>query len=529
MEGQETGKLVSPPAAQETGKLRAARIPLDYYKKPNRLERWKGRFLALGVLAALLWWGASSLLRSDQGRSLYDRGPVAAVHATWEDKCDACHESFRPISTEALARSFAGAADAGDAKCQKCHAAPPHHGNPLLERDTPPCAGCHVEHRGRDAALARVTDKDCTRCHANLAAHVDPADAALIHTPHLAVSRFPQDHPPFPYEAGRRPGSDKLKFSHGVHLALGMNTEFTLAKIANQEDRARYRRDQGAADDAALVKLECQACHRTDPGDWRERSGGPAGAGLAQRTDGKYMLPIVYETQCAACHPLTFQPGDPADPNARPKAVPHRLQPADVREYLEAHYTAAYVQGTTGLFERAVPVRRFPGKLPDADVEPVRKVVGQRVHTAERYVFSEATCRKCHPEPPAAGQFAPEKIESPGVPAVWHKHAVFDHAAHKAMDCLLCHGQAVPAGKGEPVVEKSPTVMLPGIDTCRQCHAPAGRSGGTPHGGARFDCAECHRYHHGDDPLHGPGAAARAVDARHKLTVEEFLSGHGRP
>jgi hypothetical protein len=28
---------------------------------------------------------------------------------------------------------------------------------------------------------------------------------------------------------------------------------------------------------------------------------------------------------------------------------------------------------------------------------------------------------------------------------------------------------------------------MPKLDVCAQCHSPAG--------GARFDCAECHRYH----------------------------------
>ena len=86
--------------AQETGKFRAARIPLDYYKKPDLLRRWNRRLLVLAVLAAL---GATALglIRADRGSGLVSRGPVAAMHATWDDKCDACHTPFRPVSGEA--------------------------------------------------------------------------------------------------------------------------------------------------------------------------------------------------------------------------------------------------------------------------------------------------------------------------------------------------------------------------------------------------------------------------------------------
>ena len=80
--------------------------------------------------------------------------------------------------------------------------------------------------------------------------------------------------------------------------------------------------------------------------------------------------------------------------------------------------------------------------------------------------------------------------------------------------CAECHDAA--AGS-----ETSADVLIPGQDTCLKCHAPPSSSGG----GARFDCAECHRYHNGDAPLQGPGAAALGV--RDRLTVPQFLHGDG--
>ena len=33
-----------------------------------------------------------------RGTRFYTHGPVAAVHAAWEERCDACHEPFKPVN-----------------------------------------------------------------------------------------------------------------------------------------------------------------------------------------------------------------------------------------------------------------------------------------------------------------------------------------------------------------------------------------------------------------------------------------------
>jgi len=104
----------------------------------------------------------------------------------------------------------------------------------------------------------------------------------------------------------------------------------------------------------------------------------------------------------------------------------------------------------------------------------------------------------------------------PQVPEVWFKHAVFRHAPHRALDCLACHAQAKTSAV-------SADVLLPDIDTCFGCHGPQSYGEGKIRGGARFDCTECHRYHHGDSPLQGIGAAKRGVSV--KRGIEQFLSG----
>ena len=94
------------PALQETGKQRAARIPLDYYKRPNVLERWKVRLAGVALLATLAWLGASwAITRNDDFQS--SRGPLASVHQNWDNQCQACHEPFTSISSHSATPSSA--------------------------------------------------------------------------------------------------------------------------------------------------------------------------------------------------------------------------------------------------------------------------------------------------------------------------------------------------------------------------------------------------------------------------------------
>ena len=232
------------------------------------------------------------------------------------------------------------------------------------------------------------------------------------------------------------------------------------------------------------------------------------------------MLPITYENQCQACHPLTFG-------EEKAAVFPHRLQPPQVRQWLEDYYTAQYLKGNTAPFAQPIPLRPLPGKLPEEETKQALKVVKDKVDTAERYVWSKSTCVECH-EREQDDKTNTDRIAPTNVPDLWYPHAVFDHSAHRAVDCLQCH--APIAGEGQSGSEASLTqigMSLPQVETCQKCHAPRSGSGGAAHGGARFDCTECHRYHNGDNFLAGIGAKERS--APRPGSIEEFLSGdlHG--
>src|SRR6516162_7402023 len=132
---------------QETGKQRAIRIPLDYFRKGDTLGHWKRLFGFAALIAAVAWLVAAYLLpslfpgRFPAADMLYARGPVARVHAAWEEDCQACHVPFTPIKRATMLGKWCVSSE----QCKTCHKGPPHH-----EGQTPDlaCADCHRDHQG---------------------------------------------------------------------------------------------------------------------------------------------------------------------------------------------------------------------------------------------------------------------------------------------------------------------------------------------------------------------------------------------
>jgi hypothetical protein len=65
-------------------------------------------------------------------------------------------------------------------------------------------------------------------------------------------------------------------------------------------------------------------------------------------------------------------------------------------------------------------------------------------------------------------------------------------------------------------------VNLPGIAECKKCHGPQRTDNGQLLGGIRADCTGCHSYHHGTQPLLGPGAVI--YDPKEKMNTNQFLN-----
>ena len=504
----------------DAGKERSTRTPLDCHKQDDSLSRWKERLGVVALLVTLAWLGTSFWL-SDQGDFHASRGPVASVHQVWDTQCSACHVPCTPISSHSWAAPFLGDAQSSSQRCQACHDGPAHHAG---QQPDLTCGSCHREHRGRDASLVNLPDRDCTQCHRDLSKHYSCITAFQD-----VVSGFSMDaHPEF-RSIKTDPG--KLKFNHLRHLTAGMALKqgaevggeiHTLGKIA-EPFRKRYRDQQEKKQDDDPVQLQCASCHQLDSGDF----GFTSGKGnefpyslMAGPNAGAYMLPISYENQCQACHPLTIERKVADDPKAGYLTIPHRLSPQDIHDLLKAFFTAQIARGQACFLDKKAN-RPLPGKMPGLLEPTVRECIDQKVAHAEKDLYlGKRLCAECHyfegesiAEAIKTGQAPEVRVAPPQVPPVWYQHAKFNHTAHRAVQCAQCHAKAESS-------TLHTDVLIPNRDTCVQCHAPTAKTGTL---GARHNCTECHRYHNGELSTQGIGAARRSP--KKLRDVDNFLSG----
>ena len=181
----------------------AQRIDLSYPTQPSPMRTLRRVLVIVCALAAAAWGGYALVAKSER---IYNPGPVAAVHASFESDCWRCHDGGRPAATAAVAGGASGgwkfSKGVSDAACLKCHDGAIHadrqislvslkDGKPVMSSD---CSACHVEHKG-DAALAGMSDALCLRCHGNLGANVAGGSTAMA----ASVRAFdePPAHPPF--------------------------------------------------------------------------------------------------------------------------------------------------------------------------------------------------------------------------------------------------------------------------------------------------------------------------------------------
>src|SRR5437879_713801 len=112
-----------------TGKQRAARIPLDYYKKSDVLGKWKCWLGWAALIVPMLCFGVSFGM-GEQGDFHASRGPVSSVHQNWDASCSTCHTTFTPISSNSFRIPLImGDTKDSSKKCQTCHAGPDHFHN----------------------------------------------------------------------------------------------------------------------------------------------------------------------------------------------------------------------------------------------------------------------------------------------------------------------------------------------------------------------------------------------------------------
>lgn len=481
--------------------------------------RWTKWRLA-AVLTLVL--SAGSILAGVLGQgTVFMPGDVSVKHSKFASQCEVCHASVKPVWSYT-----------DDAACQACHHSdilpPSHFKQEVALSTTPPCASCHLEHKGQKV-LADVSDVKCVQCHADL-----KAKDQLV--PDIkSVHNFSTDHPEFAVTQSQ-PSPDKgvirvrlddkerlkdegqLRLNHALHLKL----------------------ERDYLDNMGMKPLTCSNCHRMDD-------------------RGRNMEPINFQRDCVQCHSGDIDLA-PVLPGRR---VTHGRQLDMVRQQLDEIFSAVYLQAHPEEAKkpeqlRWIPGRRLPGQPQTAQE---RYVVDGRAEGEKILLSSKVKkCLKCHrveevrveeravteggvkPDsvqdiamaqesqlsdrnvspPPSVPTDVGERVKTliakVNVPVRWLPYNHFDHRAHAAIPeiktkgegnwCLPCHENAAGSVRSEDV-------LLPSIALCRTCHFEPG--------GAQASCRSCHEFHVPHKPDERPLMSFHSQPAYQLLSrVEEF-------
>lgn len=518
------------PAGERKTKVIGKRIDLSYHKQPSPMRSLRRLTVIVCGLAAAIWGGWALFGKS--GERFYNPGPVAGLHAMFENDCAACHDGG--ASSDGGQSSGKFFKTVSDAACLKCHNGTVHsdkqtslvlmtNGKPAMSSN---CITCHVEHKGHDA-MAGTSDALCTRCHDNLTANTAGGKTDM----QASVKTFDKSpvHPAFGRvlrQGGNGPMSDPtpLKFNHKKHLS-GINPNVG----------------------------DCATCHHQSP------SG-----------DGRIMQPVRFEANCKSCHPLTLAPGL--------SDVPH--EPMEIVRLYTANAPALFAQrlasmtpeekkaALTTTTSKKVGLRTVTETKTLTEAEwleaqaktLVDKVAGSSVANLPSYKAVDAlegpaknaaslelyaaygmttSCTYCHTlagDPPGVAKsqadllrvmptgYHPDRMAAAAMappttmpaaatmassapttrPAAtpegrrWFTASVFDHQSHRSANCTDCHAQATSS-------TLTSDVLLPDLQSCIQCH----HNGGRDQQAASNNCVTCHIYHdRGKDstePLKGRG------------------------
>lgn len=478
-------------ARTRTTKKLAQRIDLNYFKRPTPLKRAKFWLSLLLPLLGLLWIAERAMFKDSR---VYSSGRLSEPHAVLEKECAACH----------VQKAGVFSAKAADNACLDCHDGPIHH---ATQKTTPACATCHTEHRG-SINITAATNQACAECHNDLKTSRSATQYAS------RIKSFDEGHPEFAAlrsVAGLRasdPGT--IKLNHAIHMKP-------------------IRRGPNGPN----VQLECGNCHRATSADADLTYADPKyrAATVSYKdadeflplhsetlksprsvTGRELMAPVKFANACAGCHLLTFD-------KRFDEGVPHD-KPEVVHVFVVKKF-AEYIAARPGeLREMQDPGRDLAGRPlpPRTRAGTTAQWVAEKTAVAEELLWHK-TCAQCHeislttlretriarwsPSNPngatrlaSASQaeasahqddrFTTHDTNLPTVAPAntalrWMPHAKFDHGKHDGFTCASCHAKALTS-------TESSDLLLPGIETCKKCHAP-----GAEHAESR--CFECHTYH----------------------------------
>ncbi|MGV3486181.1 MAG: cytochrome c3 family protein [Planctomycetaceae bacterium] len=520
-----------------TGKSRSQRINIDYYRQKTWLTRSRG---LLALVAAVAATGYGFYVFASGGASHLSTGPVAAAHASFENDCQQCHLDFTPISADALRFSSSHSLDRIEQACQTCHRVDHHFRSSLTLESSAidqHCSGCHTDHQGRANNMVNIASEKCSQCHGDLTAACSSASAVQVRANVTAFTT--EAHGDFASLAKDKADPGRIKFDHAQHMRpgqvdAGVKGQFTIGMLeASMRESYRKTVDGKPQTDDQAVTLSCSDCHQF---------AGVTGTPLAGDDKiGRHIAPIKFDQHCAACHSLNHLR---ADEESLP--LPHAAPWKEIETLI-----AAKVVGGQQLGQIRMPrdvARKTPlvgegqsgaksGSVAQADAKEAKAILDAAVSAGRAEVHKR--CLQCHEEQDLTDESIVNlRLDStpPLIPERWLVRGIYDHAAHRKVDCKLCHAQAYPSASeplaSEPAVDAAASdavveadtesreaaanqaandadvVMIAGIESCVGCH----RNPETPvpsqltQGDHRTligeqttwasdACIECHRYH----------------------------------
>lgn len=434
----------------------AFRTEFDQVWWSNRRLAWAlvvGMLLAFIIVPiALLQWGGENPPAYLPTDNLWTSGPLHPAHvAAIGDDCSVCHSVlFQRVQ---------------DDTCIDCHATAHDHvaaATLVAVPDigaTPRCATCHREHHEPEPMLVIEDDGLCAGCHAD-----DRLAAADI-----GVERVhgfsPESHPAFSATLWRAVATPA-----GTGLRFAWKTETVPVESASEASNLKFPHQTHldetlVSDERTGEALQCADCH-------------------VLSLDREHFTPISMAGQCVDCHELTF------DPTMPDRQLPHG-QPREVMLTLEGQYLRRFSDPDT---PQDAVVRR---RIPDRD-NTTRECTGTAFACATaaasdeiREQFTAQGCVSCHivEEYPSAEIYARYQVHPVRLTEDYFPAGNFDHASHRVIRdktgdeaCLHCH-----AAKAS---EESSDLLIPGIDTCFECHRDVAGAGQVA-----MQCIDCHNYH----------------------------------
>jgi hypothetical protein len=316
------------------------------------------------------------------------------------------------------------------------------------------CQACHVR------PFEPVPNAACLHCHKDIPAHRSSAE--LLRSTGHGVPACTSCHTEHEGSNGLNVAAGRCETCHAEPHALGIerlpaaadfgraHPDFSPVLPQYRNGRIEWREIQENA--AGWVQTSnLQFSHAL-----HLRKGGldsPGGRQSLACTDchqpdhkGEGFEPIRFPTHCQNCHRLDFEPDAPK------RVLPHADLAAAEAILLDFYNLRALRKGNS------------------------RSQAEARARATMNEVVELRVCGTCH-------------VVSRGAKDAWViapvapmrsmlDAATFSHRQHRSLKCLACHA-AVHS-------KHSSDVLLPRIDTCRECHGADG---------LKTNCAQCHRYH----------------------------------